>query len=283
MPDCECVDFLQWALPQMGFRWLGFRKVRGQVCKRITRRRAELGLPTLAAYRQYLGSEPGEWKVLDGLCRITISRFGRDRAVFERLATEILPRLLDGQRAGDPETVRIWSAGCGAGEEPYSLAVLAGRQGTTGRPGAELAIVATDADEHQIDRASTAIYPASSLRELSSEIRDRAFSKVGSDAFQLRATWRMGIEFSVQDLRWNMPEGPFDLILCRNLVFTYFDIELQSRILRALIGRLTAGGYLVIGSHEELPEQLADLPAIRGCSCILGPLVLCNNERRHDG
>jgi len=61
MRDAECIAFLQWALPRMGFRWPGFRKVRGQVCKRVGRRLKELGLTDLEAYQVYLGTHPEEW------------------------------------------------------------------------------------------------------------------------------------------------------------------------------------------------------------------------------
>ena len=124
MRDTECIAFLQWALPKMGFRWAGFRKVRGQVCKRVGRRLKELGLTDLEAYREHLEVHPEEWVTLDGLCRISISRFFRDRGVYEALGSEILPALAC-QAASDGEPVlRIWSAGCGAGEEPYSIAIL---------------------------------------------------------------------------------------------------------------------------------------------------------------
>jgi hypothetical protein len=75
MTDTECITFLHWALPQLRLRWAGFRRVRRQVCKRISRRIAELDLPGTAAYRDHLEHNPLEWPVLDGLCSITISRF----------------------------------------------------------------------------------------------------------------------------------------------------------------------------------------------------------------
>jgi chemotaxis protein methyltransferase CheR len=77
--DAECVDFLQWALPRLGLRWQGFRKVRRQVCRRVARRIAELGLADADAYRLYLERNPQEWDALAELCRVTISRFWRDR------------------------------------------------------------------------------------------------------------------------------------------------------------------------------------------------------------
>jgi chemotaxis protein methyltransferase CheR len=73
--DRRRVDFLQWALPRLGLRWAGFRKVRRQVCRRLRRRLGELELADLDAYREHLEAHPEEWTVLDALIPITISRF----------------------------------------------------------------------------------------------------------------------------------------------------------------------------------------------------------------
>ncbi|MEE8226367.1 MAG: CheR family methyltransferase, partial [Kiloniellales bacterium] len=123
MRDEDCVRFLQWCLPPLGLRWAGYRRVRRTVCKRIERRRRELGLADAAAYRACLIADPGEWTRLDALCRISISRFYRDRAVFDHLVCDVLPNLATkaGRRADT--ALRCWSAGCASGEEPYSLAI----------------------------------------------------------------------------------------------------------------------------------------------------------------
>ena len=91
--DSECIAFLRWSLLKLGLRWQGFRKVRKTVCKRVDRRLRELGLIAASDYRAYLEGYPEEWAVLDSMCRIPISRFWRDRAVFACLADKILPNL----------------------------------------------------------------------------------------------------------------------------------------------------------------------------------------------
>jgi hypothetical protein len=83
VPGAECVRLLQWGLPKLGLEWRGFRKIRRIVRRRIERRLAELHLPDTAAYRRYLETHSEEWRVLDRACRIPVSRFYRDRAVFE--------------------------------------------------------------------------------------------------------------------------------------------------------------------------------------------------------
>jgi chemotaxis protein methyltransferase CheR len=248
MTDAECVDFLQWALPRLGLRWRGFRKVRRQVCRRVSRRIAELGLTEVDAYRAYLEGEEEEWDVLARLCRVTISRFWRDRVVFEALRDEVLPEL-------DP-TVCAWSAGCASGEEPYSL-VLAAAEAHV-----EIHVVATDVDPVLLERARRACYQESSLRDLPADLRARAF-----DDGCLRAEYREPVDFLRHDVRDGAPGGPFDVALCRNLVFTYFGDELQRKIGCHLAGSLRTGGALVVGAHEALPQGLSGLepwPAARG-------------------
>ena len=93
MRDADCVAFLQWALPRLNLRWKGFRKVHGQVCKRLKRRMKALGLADIAAYRARLEINPGEWAVFDRMCHITISRFFRDSRTFEALAMRVLPEI----------------------------------------------------------------------------------------------------------------------------------------------------------------------------------------------
>jgi chemotaxis protein methyltransferase CheR len=236
--DAECVAFLQWALPRLRLRWDGFRKVRRQVCRRIARRLAELGLADAAAYREYLQHEAVEWPVLDRLCRVTISRFWRDRVLYEALAREVLPAL--------GPTLSAWSAGCASGEEPYSLVLAAAQAGVQAR------VLATDVDGELLVRARRARYPESSLRELPDDVR--------ADAFEdgtLAARYRDQVTFVGHDVRDGVPPGaaPFDLVLCRNLAFTYFADDLQTEVGRRLARSLRPGGALVVGAHETPPPD----------------------------
>ena len=87
---------------------------------------------------------------------------------------------------------------------------------------------------------------------------ETAFVRDG-EQFRVRDELRAGVEFHRQDIREVMPEGPFDLVLCRNLAFTYFDEDGQREVLRGIDERLVAGGYLVVGAHESLPGGVPDL------------------------
>ncbi|MCC7017095.1 MAG: hypothetical protein IT564_07830 [Rhodospirillales bacterium] len=245
--------FLQWALPRMGLTWSGFRRVRRQVVKRIGRRLAEIRLPGLDGYRNFLETHPAEWETLESFCHITISRFFRDAAVFETLGREILPRLAEKAASRGYELLRVWSAGCASGEEPYSLDLLWRFALAPRFPGLALVVVATDADERVLARARAACYPAASFRELPAAFRDAAFRRDGR-LFCLRPEFRDGVGFFAQDLRREAPAGPFDLVLCRNLAFTYFDAAGQTQALDRIRAVLAEGGALAIGRKERLPE-----------------------------
>lgn len=250
MTDGDCVEFLQWALPKMRMRWPGFRKVRGQVCKRIMRRMVALGLPSVSDYRAHLETHPAEWNLLSSLCRVTISRFYRDRAVFDYMATVVLPSLA--KRA--QTHVRCWSVGCASGEEAYTVQLLWMRHVAPATVGKTLHVLGTDADPILLERANRAVYPASSLKSLASDLVAVAFERSG-DTYVLNARFKEDVEFEERDIRSSMPPGPFDLILCRNLVFTYFEEALQREILQRLVARLRGGGVLVTGAHETVPPN----------------------------
>ncbi len=250
--DGACVEFLRWALPRLRLRWAGFRRVRRQVCRRIRRRAEALGLGDLDAYRAHLDAHPDEWSVLDTLCTASVSRFHRDRAVFEALARTVLPQLCDDCRAAGRGQLRAWSIGCASGEEPYTLKVLWEAAPEPVGQDLQLRVLATDVDEALLRRAAEGRYLVSSLREMPAAWRDAAFEREDGD-FVLRARYREGVEFRHADVRRAAPDGRFDLVLCRNLVFTYFDEDLQREVLGRLAATLRAGGALVLGLHEGLP------------------------------
>jgi chemotaxis protein methyltransferase CheR len=257
MKDDRCVRFLQCALPQMHMRWPGFRKVRRQVCKRVDRRMKVLGLTHIHEYQNFLETHADEWATLDSLCRITISRFSRDTGVFATLVDIVLPELIRSISARGGDTLRAWSVGCASGEEPYTLAILWQTELQPRFPGMKLDVTATDSDTQILKRASEARYAFGSLKELPAELRDRVFTRQ-DDTYHLHADYKCDVTFLEQDVREAQPDGRFDLVLCRNLVFTYFDDKLQAELLSRIIDSMADGAALVIGIHENLPENLSE-------------------------
>lgn len=276
MKNAECIAFLHEVLPRLRMRWAGFRKVRKQVCKRISRRLGELGIADLEAYSRYLRDHASEWDVLYRLCRVTISRFYRDRGVFDSIRTEVLPAIAAAARAGGETDVRVWSAGCASGEETYTLQIvwkLCVAPSSHGVP--PLCVIATDADPHLVARAQKGLYQASAMKDLPGELASRAFDQT-TGGYVIRETFKKDILFAEQDIREQLPGGSFHLILCRNLVFTYFDEALQRELATGIIERLEPGGFLVIGAHEKLPARMMHEVEPHTAPCIYRKI-----ERRH--
>ena len=255
MNDQDCVEFLRWCLPRLQYRWKGFRRVRRQVCRRVHKRLKELALSDFDAYRSYLKENNDEWKVLDSLCSITISRFYRNRCVFYTVQSQIFPLLAEKSRRRNDREIRCWSAGCCSGEEPYTISILwnlAVLQEL--KDACSLHVIATDRENFLLERAGQGIYSRSSLKDLPEEWIDKAFDKTASK-YRIREAFKQNVAFFRQDVREQCPPGDFDLILCRNLVFTYFSEELQSMILKKIIGKLKSGGFLIVGAHESIPNS----------------------------
>ncbi len=253
--DPQWIAFFKWALPQLRMRWAGFRKVRGQVQKRVYKRLQSLELADPGAYRDYLRQHPGEWRILDTLCRITISRFYRDQGLYTLLAGQLLPDLAELAKRDKHAPLRIWSAGCGSGEEPYSVSILWTLQLRQRYPDTELIILATDTDRNQLTRARKACYPFSSLKDLPPVWRDAAFAESAGD-YCLQTTFMQPVLFVEHDARTPPPATSLYLILCRNLVYTYYELDLQQEITALLHAALRPGGVLVLGSHETLPAGI---------------------------
>lgn len=267
MRDAECVALLQWMLPQLRLRWPGFRKVRRQVCKRIERRLRELQLPDAAAYRAYLETHEEERRVFDGFCRISISRFYRDRWVFDRLRDSVLPELAALARSRGDDAFCCWSAGCASGEEVYTLKMIHRLCVAPRFVDLSFRLIATDCDETMLQRARQGCYSFSSLKDLPRDWLVECFDR-RDDLFCVRDEFRDGIDFRLQDIRQEMPDGPFHLILCRHLVFTYFDEPLQRTILTSLLERLVPSGILVTGKQEPLPPGASGIEELQPKSGI---------------
>jgi chemotaxis protein methyltransferase CheR len=256
-PERAYIEFLQAALPRLGLRWPGFRKVRGQVIKRLKRRLRVLHLQDLVGYAAYLDTHPAEWGVLDAICRISVSRFYRDKGVFTTLRETVLPELAEQVRASETPVLRCWSAGCASGEEAYTLHLLWRLCLAGPFPDIELEIMATDVDPHLLERARQGRYPWGSLKDLPRCWLEVGFDRCGTD-YVVRDTFRERIGFAAQDIRYDLPAGPFHLVMCRNLVFTYFAEPVQRVILTRIATRLAPGGILLVGRHEALPSERPD-------------------------
>jgi chemotaxis protein methyltransferase CheR len=234
-------------------RWPGFRRVRNQVCKRVQRHLEELSCVDASQYRDYLDAHPEEWPVLDALCRVTVTRFYRDKQVFAMLMDEVLPALARAALERHAERLHVWCVGCASGEEPYTIAIAWQLELAERFPDLAMVILATDADAGLLERAAQACYGWSAVRNLPAAWREAAFV-AQEDSFCLKSAFKTAVHFQQQDVRRSLPQGCYDLICCRNLAFTYFEPALQIHVAGALYERLLQGGVLLLGVREKLPD-----------------------------
>lgn len=254
MNDLECVHFLQTALPVLQMRWQGVRRVRKQICRRINERLHELKLTAADDYLEYLALHPDEWRKLKTLCRVTITRFYRDKLMFMVLEKEILPELAQQQISTGDRQLNLVSIGCASGEEPYTVAIIARLCLAQNFPDLKINITALDIDPVLLKRATAACYPFSSVRNLPLSWRESCFD-INNDEYCLKAPYKNDVTFFAADALMDEIPGNNQVVFCRNLVFTYFMEKLQQQFLLKLANSMSAAGILVVGVHETLPDN----------------------------
>lgn len=217
---------------------------------RLVRRVRQLGL---SSFREYLGGlERGGGGELEQLCNAittNLTAFFRERHHFEELARTLLPSIM--RRNAATRRVRIWSAGCSTGEEPYSIAMTV-RQTLGELAGWDLRILATDVDSSVLAHAAAGFYEPGRLERVEPLCRERWFVRDPAGRYEARAELKQLISFRRLNLMeaWPM-RGPFDIIFCRNVII-YFEKDLQ----RDIIGRMAllqkGGDHLILGHSESL-------------------------------
>lgn len=206
-------------------------------------------------------TDPGEADQLIAAITIKVSSFFRNPLVFELVAQEILPDIIERKGRRRNREIRIWSAGCATGEEAYSLSILI-HQAMKGKL-ADWAILifATDLDASAIETARAGVYARDRLESVKLGVLDKYFDAVG-ERFRVRPFLRRIVRFSQDDLtspKLTSPSesifGAFDLVFCRN-VLVYFSPEVQAEVCRKLYKSLARGGYLVLGDSESLSKKM---------------------------
>lgn len=241
--------------------WRGFRKVRKGVLKRIRKHMTSLHCNSISEYIDILERCPSEEEILQSHLRVTISRFNRDRYLWEYLADHAFPCLLQ-----QTDKLKIWSAGCSCGEEVYSLRIL---WHTHFSSYPALRILATDANLKCLERAQAGIYQKSSLREISEDTVSRCFVRSTSpNRYAILPQFKEDIVWQQHNFLSPPPAEKFHIIFLRNNLLTYYNDPLQSDVLSKIFSTLSPGGYLVIGVHETLPELPFSLICSETCSMV---------------
>ena len=218
--------------------------------RRIAVRMRARGVHTYADYARVLDSDSSEYdRLLDALT-INVTKLFRNWPVYESLAEHVVPELWRLKT----KTIRVWSAGCSSGEEPYSLAILlhryAAQHKMLGRIG-QVDVLGTDIDRGSLEAASRAQFGASAFDETPADLREHYFSP--PPAFAVIPAIRGMVRFERRDLLDDPPAAPgaFHLIACRN-VLIYFDRDTQERLLARFHDALAPDGFLVLGKVETL-------------------------------
>ncbi len=232
---------------------------------RLARRLRALNFDNYEEYCALVESQEGDIERRELISALTtnVSHFFREDHHFERLQQEIIPELRQKLEKGG--RIRIWSAGCSNGQEPYTIAVTLLETGPI-PAGADIKILATDIDPKVIKFARAGVYDERMLSGMPDQLREKYFKPMGDPtAKQWRVDDKLKELISFRELNllhdWPM-KGGFDIIFCRNVVI-YFDEKTQNQLWKKFSEALSPGGWLFLGHSERISEEsIIDLPSV---------------------
>lgn len=220
--------------------------------KRLSPRARELSFDSLQKYFYFLQYDPradGEFDVIYDLVTTNETYFFREPAQFTAFVEEIVPELVSGKAV---KKIRIWSAGCSSGEEPYSIAMLLQEAGWFDR--ASFEIFASDLNQQVLARARKGHYRETAFRSTDPTLREKYFARQADGSWHIADSIRNRVSFG----RVNLYDearvallGSLDVIFCRNVII-YFDDASKKSVVRNFYNRLLDGGYLLLGHSESL-------------------------------
>lgn len=230
-----------------GVDFAGYR--RGTILRRLAFRMVRVGARTGEAYLATLRQHPDEAARLIEQLTVKVSRFYRNAPMFD------LVRRLLGELPGADAPLRLWSAGCGHGEEAYTLAML-----LDDRPGE---ICGTDVDDAALAAARQGTYAAPAIVELPEPLAQRWLERCSPATVRVRDALRARVRFVRHDLTAAgvAPTAPYHLVCCRN-VLIYLTPPTQQRVLDKLVMSLVPGGLLCLGEAEWIPQPLPGLALV---------------------
>jgi two-component system CheB/CheR fusion protein len=245
------------------------------ILRRMGRRMAVTHNPTIRDYADYLRSHPDEVQELIRAFLIKVTGFFRDPEAFEFLHTAIIPELVD--RAKDNGRIlRVWSAGCATGEEPYSLALLIADHLGSDFPEWSVKVFATDLAADAIAFARRGLYPENVLKDLPNYYLEHYFERI-DQGYRVAKALRQIVIFGQQDISRGVPFPRIDLVTCRNLLI-YLKPELQQVVLDLFAYSLhQSHGYLFLGKAETTRPTKATFELVNKkwkiYRCLGGPLA----------
>jgi len=248
---------LNYLHEKRGFDFSGNRM--SMLERRISKRLLSTEVSTYQEYFSLLHSNPDELDELLEVLTINVSNFFRDPLTWEILQKNILPILLEEKKRKKDNAIRIWSAGCASGEEPYSLAILLSELLEKEDLKLITHIFATDIDQYSMQNAKKALFTAEDVGNVKFGLLNKYFLQ-NNEQYALKAAIKDMVKFSNYDLLDKKSTSPplsiygnFDIIFCRN-VLIYFNAEFQDRIFGKLYNSLNTNGYLILG-EAEIPNN----------------------------
>jgi len=248
---------LNYLNEKRGFDFSGYRTP--MIERRFKHRFALTKCKNFKSYLTYLKNNPSELDNLISALTINVSRFFRDTLVFEYIADKVIPAIIHQKKQKNDPSLRIWSAGCAMGEEPYTIAILIQDFFKKEAQYFQVNIFATDIEKKILKKAEKAVYPLESIEGVKYRLLNKYFT-TKENLFHLIPEIKNLVSFSVYDIldrKISTPSesiyGDFDLVFCRN-VLIYFDSEHQDQIFDKLYRALAKSGYLVLG-EAEIPSR----------------------------
>ena len=216
--------------------------------RRLRTRMHQVHVDSFEAYARYVDAHPDEHVTLFNTILINVTGFFRDTEAWKALGEEIIPRIVE--EAAETRSIRVWSAGCSSGEEPYSIALLLAEHLGERAGEFEIKIYGTDIDADALTAARQALYRSDQVKDVPEPMLDRYFTRDGS-LWRLRRDVRRWCIFGAHNLTQAPPLSHVDLLVCRN-VLIYFNSALQTRILARFHYAVRDDGYLFLGRSESL-------------------------------
>ena len=249
--ETETPDHLDQILALLRTRTkLDFRSYRKRMLiRRIERRMSLSHFKSIADYLAFLRDHPNEVKQVARDLLISVTHFFRDPDAFQALEEDVIAPLVGAKKSDT--SIRVWSAGCATGEEPYSLGMLLLEYLASAQKNCQVQIFATDVDEDALEVARHGMYPDSIAADVSSERLGQFFTRMDDAAYQVNKQLREIVIFARQNLIADAPFSKLDLIVCRNLLI-YLEPEVQKKVIALLHFSLNEGGFLFLGPSETI-------------------------------
>lgn len=235
----EFNEFHKWVHRELGINLSAYKPE--QLNRRITSLMGRVGVPSLDEYTRVIKSNPEQRQKFLDFITINVTEFFRNPELFKEVE-----ELIKTYQITQSKNLKIWSAACSIGCEPYSLAIILDKVARNGSH----TIIATDIDNTILSRAKIGQYTSSEIKNVKNEDLNKYFEKV-DDKYCISNSIKSMITFKRHDLILDNYDSNFDLIVCRNVVI-YFNNDIKQEIYKKFSNSLKPGGLLFVGATESI-------------------------------